>query len=222
MNKIFAYKSPNYNKLVSFGFIKDGEWYSYVTEIYNGQFEMRVHISAAHGEVKTELIDLATGEPYTLHLVAEASGTFVGAVRAEYERVLQEISDKCFKKDVFKSDIAHKVIEYVRGKYGDELEYLWQTFPSNAVWRRKDNKKWYGILLLLSKRKLGLDSDEVVDVIDLRIDPEVLPEIMDGERYFAGYHMNKKSWFTMCLDGSVPFEEICTWLDKSYDLAKKG
>lgn len=222
MSKIFDYKSPNYNKLLSFGFVKSGEGYSYVTEIYNGQFEMRVCISAAHGEVKTELIDLSTGEPYTLHLVSEAGGTFVGAVRAEYERVLQEISDKCFEKDVFKSDIAHRVIEYVREKYGDELEYLWQTFPSNAVWRRKDNKKWYGILLVLSKRKLGLNSDEAVNIMDLRIDPEVLPEIVDGERYFAGYHMNKKNWFTMCLDGSVPFEEICNWLDKSYDLAKKG
>ena len=218
---IFNYKSPNFKKLCDFGFIRAEEEYRYVTSILDGQFEMRVIISGTNGEVKTDVIDLATGEPYSLHLVAEACGAFVGAIRAEYERVLTEISEKCFENDVFKSNVAHKIIDFVREKYGDELEYLWPKFPSNAVWRRKDNSKWYGALLTVSKRKLGLDSDEQVEIIDLRIDPTILPTIVDGKRYFPGYHMNKKSWFTMCLDGSVPFEEICEWIDKSYILAKK-
>ncbi len=77
-------------------------------------------------------------------------------------------------------------------------------------------------MLVLSKRKLGFDSDEVVEIIDLRIDPDVLPSLVDGNRYFAGYHMNKKKWFTMCLDGSVTAEEVCGWIDKSYEIAAKG
>lgn len=220
-NSVFDYKSPNFKKLVDYGFTSDGEQFRYSTEILDGQFELRVSVSADK-QVKTSVFDLSTGEPYTLHLVVEAGGAFVGSVRSEYERVLTEIAEKCFERDVFKSDCAHKVIEYVRQKYGDELQYLWKTFPSNAVWRRKDNKKWYGIMLVLSKRKLGLDSDEVVNMIDLRIDPKVLPKIMDGKKYFAGYHMNKQRWFTMCLDGSVPVEEICDWIDSSYILAEKG
>lgn len=219
MKNVFDYKSPDLNKLLKFGFTADGNNYLYVTQILDGQFEMRVNVSPDK-EVKTQVIDLGTGEPYTLHLVADAGGAFVGAVRAEYESVLNEIAEKCFERDVFKSDCAHKIIEYVRKKYGGELEYLWKTFPSNAVWRRKDNNKWYGILLLLSKRKLGLDSDEIVDIIDLRIDTSILPSVVDGKKYFPGYHMNKKSWFTICLDGSVAVEEICGWIDKSYELAK--
>ncbi|MBD5132570.1 MAG: hypothetical protein HDT28_08315 [Clostridiales bacterium] len=218
---VFELKKPIFDKLIEFGFSLSGETYSYITRIYKGQFELRVEVSGSSGEVKTELIDRATDEPYTLHLVADASGAFVGSVRADYERVLTEISEKCFERDVFKSAGARKVIEYVRGKYGDELEYLWEKFPTNAVFRRKDNDKWYGAILVISKRKLGLKSDEVVDVIDLRIDPEVLPSVVDGKRYFAGYHMNKKNWFTICLDGSVDIAEVCEWLDKSYALASK-
>ena len=217
--KIFDFKSPNFGKLSNFGFSKDGKNYILTTKILDGQFEMLVEISEV-GEVATKLTDLGSGELYTLHLVEGAEGSFVGAVRAEYERVLTEISEKCFEKDVFKGDCAHEVVEYVRRKYGDEPEYLWRTFPSNAVWRRKDNKKWYGVLLVLSKRKLGLLSDEVVTVIDLRIDPQIIARVVDGKRYFAGYHMNKKNWFTMCLDGSVPVEEICEWIDKSYKIAE--
>lgn len=218
-NPVFAFKSPNLKKLVSYGFIENGKAYSYSVEILEGQFKLRVEISPS-GDVKTELTDLNTGEPYALHLVAAAEGAFVGAVRAEYERVLTEISEKCFESDVFKEERAHAVINYVREKYGDELEFLWGDAP-DAIWRRKDNRKWYAVLMVISKRKLGLDSDEVVSVIDLRIDPEVLPKVVDGKKYFAGYHMNKKSWLTMCLDGSVPEKEICDKLDKSYELAKK-
>ena len=32
--------------------------------------------------------------------------------------------------------------------------------------------------------------------------------------------MNKKHWYTVILDGSVPFEEICRRIDESYGSAK--
>lgn len=216
---IFDYKSPNFSKLSSFGFTQSDGKYCYSAHILNGQFELRVDVFCSNGEVKTEVIDTATDEPYALYTVKEASGAFVGAVRSECERVLMEISEQCFEKDVFKRDYSRKIIGYVREKYGDELQFLWSKFPSNAVWRRKDNGKRYGILLTVSKRKLGLDSDEMIEIIDLRIDPDVLPKLVDDKRYFRGYHMNKKTWMTICLDGLVPFEEICDWLDKSCILA---
>lgn len=213
-------KSPDFEKLVAFGFTYDGEIYSYLTKILNDQFELQITVASPSGEVNTKLTDLTTCDLYTLHLVEAAGGAFVGAVRAEYERVLTEIADKCFYKDVFKSDAAHGVIKYVKAKYGDELEFLWEKFSDNAVWRRKDTNKWYAVLLVVSKRKLGLDSDEIVDIIDLRVDPQVLPTLIDGKKYFAGYHMNKKNWMTICLDGSVSVDEICDRLDKSYILAR--
>ena len=36
-----------------------------------------------------------------------------------------------------------------------------------------------------------------------------------------GYHMNKKHWYTILLDDSVPLEEICRRIDRSYLLAVK-
>ena len=82
-----------------------------------------------------------------------------------------------------------QLIEYVRKQYGDELEYLWENFPENAVWRRKNNQKWYGAPLTVSRRKLGFSSDEVVEIIDLRGTPEELAAFVDGQRYFPGWHM---------------------------------
>ena len=85
----------------------------------------------------------------------------------------------------------------------------------------KDNKKWYAAVLTVSRRKLGFDSDETVEIIDLRMSPEILAASVDNVRIFAGYHMNKKHWVTVCLDGTMPTEEICTMIDESYALARK-
>jgi len=210
------HKSPDFGKLTEFGFVADNEVYTYRTQIVDGQFEMTVRINGER-EADVCLVDRATDELYTLHLVEGATGAFVGRVRSEFDDVLRRIADSCFKRDVFKEIQAKQIISYISDKYGDELEFLWEKLPTGAIWRRKDNRKWYGILMIISKRKLGLDSDELISVIDLRLDPE--QSIADGKRYFAGYHMNKRTWFTICLDGSVPTEEICGYIDKSYMLA---
>ena len=58
--------------------------------------------------------------------------------------------------------------------------------------------------------------------INLKCDPAFAIELR--ERYqdvTAGYHMNKKHWNTVVMDGSVPEKEIFSWIDHSYDLVMK-
>ncbi|MCL1824797.1 MAG: MmcQ/YjbR family DNA-binding protein [Betaproteobacteria bacterium] len=216
---LFKKRKVNIQHLVSFGFTKqqDGK-YAYSTEIVDGQFQMIVVITEA-GDVNATLIERDSEEEYVLHRVSGASGSFVGKVKEEYEGILNFISTKCFDPDVFKSEYAKKVIQYARDSYEDELEFLWQRFSDNAILRRKDTNKWYAALLVLSKRKLGLDSDEIIEILDLRMNPEDAEIVLDGCKYFPGYHMNKKHWFTICLDGSVPLEEIYQRIDASYALS---
>lgn len=216
---IFKNRTVSLEKLIKYGFKPMKDKYVYSADIFDNQFKMTVKIDK-NGEVETELFDLDAEEIYTLHLVADASGEFVGKVRSEYQRVLQEISEKCFESSIFGGQCSRKVIEYARKKYGDELEFLWERYPDAAVLRRKDNQKWYALFMTISKSKLGLDSNDPVEIIDLRFDVDELPKKVDGERYFLGYHMNKKHWLTMLLDGSVPIEEILNNLDESYILAK--
>lgn len=218
-NNLFYDKSINLEKLVPFGFKKESKGYIYKKNLLDGQFEMIVELNIA-GEISTKVVDSLTQEPYMLHLIDSVCGSFVGSVRVEYEKILKEIAEKCFEKDVFKSDYAHKIIEFIKNKYFDELEFLWKKFPNNAIWRRKDSDKWYGVLLVLSKRKLGINSDEIIDIIDLRAEKSDIIMLVDNKSYFYGYHMNKKHWITIVLDGSIPLEEIYGIIDKSYELAK--
>ena len=91
----------------------------------------------------------------------------VGEIRTTVEEILTDIADACYDLEVFKTDQAHMAIEYVRKTYGDELEFLWTKFPDNAVWRRKDSRKCYGAILTVSGEKIGLDTEKIVEIIDI-------------------------------------------------------
>lgn len=218
--KFFAHKKMNAAKLLSYGFVQGSDSYQYTADVMNGQLQLFVFVRP-DGVVTTRMLDNATGEDYVLYQVASSTGAYVGEVRAACERILTEISQLCFEPDVFHGAQTTALIDHVREAYGDELEFLWDKFSDNAVWRRKDNQKWYGLLVRISGRKLGLASDEIVEAIDLRLDPARMQETIDNARYFPGWHMNKKSWYTMVLDGSIPMEELCLRIEESYRLAAK-
>ena len=63
-----------------------------------------------------------------------------------------------------------------------------------------------------------LDVD-TFESVNLKCDPEKAIELR--ERFPAvrsGYHMNKKHWNTVKMDGSVPDSLISEWVDDSYAL----
>ena len=216
---IFRRKAVRIEKLLQYGFEPNGDSYLYSTDILNGQFRLFVNVTAV-GKVDTKMIELENGEEYVLYKTS-AAGAFVGIVRSACESVLIDISEKCFDLEAFKSEQARSVIRYVREKYGVELEFLWQKFPDNAVWRRKDNSKWYGALLTVSKSKLGLESSDIAEIIDLRYYPDKLEDLLSENGYYLGWHMNKKNWYTIILDSSIPDEKLFELIDVSYELALK-
>ena len=216
---IFRHKKLNKEKLIAYGFIWDEQKYTSIFPVLDGEFCLKIEIIPP-GKIMTEMVEVASNEPYTLHLTNEA-GTFVGKVRDEYERVLKDIEDKCFDKDIFKSRQAKKIIEYINETYSDELEYLWEKSPDCAIARRKDNKKWYLIIMVIKKDRLGIDSTDLAEVINLRAKVEDVPILHQKDGIYPGYHMNKKYWVTVLLDDSVPLAEIYKLLDNSYKLVKK-
>jgi predicted DNA-binding protein (MmcQ/YjbR family) len=59
--------------------------------------------------------------------------------------------------------------------------------------------------------------------INLKVEPEIGEELR--EKYASvqpGYHMNKKHWVTVLMDGSIPDKLLRQWTDNSYDLVVSG
>lgn len=215
IEKLLNNRTIDFIKLRKYGFIENGDGYEYRANLIDNEFDIIVNFSK-ESKLDSKVIDLISDDEYILVKLPDAVGEYVGKVREAYLDKLREIIIKCSSIDVFKSNQAKQIIEYVKEKYDTEPEFLWDKFAGNAVFRHKENKKWYGALLIVSKRKLGIDSDEIVDIIDLKILPENNEKIVDNKIYFPGYHMNKKHWFTIILDNSVSTEEIFRFIDESY------
>jgi len=55
--------------------------------------------------------------------------------------------------------------------------------------------------------------------INLKCDPEKAPELREQfPAVIPGYHMNKKHWNTVIIDGSIRDKLIREWIDDSYNL----
>ncbi len=214
--KLLKCRKVNIEKLNSFGFSEAGGIYSLTKEILNGSFSITAH-AKKDSSLLLEVTDKETGDEYTLAYMDGAVGAFVGKIKEECESFFSQILDCCYDIDIFKSEYTKLVIEYVENKYGCCPEFLWDKYEGNAIFRYDKTKKWFGALLTVKYRKLGIDEDGDAEVIDLKAPPERVTELVDGVRFHCGYHMNKKHWYTIKLDGSVDIEEIKARIDESYN-----
>ncbi len=225
MNKIlqdiFLNYKADFDKLINYGFIMQNDSLYYTTTIVNEQMKLSVNVFK-DGHIKTEVFDLDSEEIYDLFLAENASGVFVGIVKTEYENALLDIRDKCFDKYIFKSEYSKLIENYVKEKYGDELEFLWTKAPNNAILRRKDSNKWYCAMLTTKAESIGLNGKHIVEIIDIMENPNTISNIIDYVNYFPAYHMNKKYWLTIKLDNcTLSIDKIFEHIDNSYSLANR-
>lgn len=113
-----------------------------------------------------------------------------------------------------------KIIDYIKQEYGAEPEYLWAKYPEFAVFRHKENYKWFAVVLTIKRSQLGLEGDEKVDVLNVKGDPVVNGSLRMTKGVLPGYHMNKEHWLSVFLDESVPIELIQDFIDMSYKNTK--
>src|SRR6266566_1712733 len=65
--------------------------------------------------------------------------------------------------------------------------------------------------------------DEVPTTVNLKCDPDLALELRDRyDQVTPGYHMNKKHWNTVGIEGGIPDPELRKMIDHSYDLVAKG
>jgi predicted DNA-binding protein (MmcQ/YjbR family) len=64
--------------------------------------------------------------------------------------------------------------------------------------------------------------DEVPPTVNLKCDPDLALDLRDRyEQVSPGYHMNKKHWNTVRIEGGIPDIELRKMIDHSYELVIK-
>lgn len=112
-----------------------------------------------------------------------------------------------------------QLFRWVRRRYGVEPDYPWED--ENAVLRHRDSKKWFALVMEIDCKKLGLDRDEAVDIVNLKCEPLLIGSLRTRDGFHPAYHMNKDQWLSVRLDGSVADDEISQLLDLSFELTQK-
>lgn len=207
----------NYNKLSNFGFWKEGNGYLYKERIMDGEFEVQIFISK--GRKYSKVNDVENDIEYALVDIEDAIGEFVGNVRVEYDKIINRFINECTQKEIFKSEQSKELIKYISEKYGDRLEFLWEKFDDNAIWRNKNSKKWYATLFCITADKLGLKDNKRIEVTNMMFQKDKIDEIINNKTIFPAYHMNKRSWITIKLDDEVDMDTVYELIDNSYELS---
>lgn len=117
-------------------------------------------------------------------------------------------------------DLKEEIIAHFSKIEDSQIDHPFKKFPDCKVLRHKENRKWYGLIMNVEKEKLNLSGAEKVDVIDIKADPELVSILQNSAGYLPAYHMDKKHWITILLDGTVEKKQIFKLLEDSYSMTK--
>ena len=211
--ELFKRSHPSYNKIEKYGFIKSKDNYLYQTSILDNSFKVLITITSK-GKVLGKIIDQETNEEY-LNFRTNMQGEFVNKVRNTYEELLKDIRKNCFTTDYFMNNQANRITKYIEEKYHISPSFLWDNLPYAGVFKNKNNK-WFGIIMNINYSKLN-NKEGMVDIINLKINPDKILKLLEKNGYYKAYHMNKISWITLTLDDTIIDREIEELIDESYE-----
>ena len=90
-------------------------------------------------------------------------------------------------------------LEYCLNTYATLPDYPFDEDFETAVLRHENNRKWYALVMGVSRRKFGQNSDEKVDVVNLKLPTEMFGSFGPADGVYPAYHMNKLHWISVLL-----------------------
>ena len=103
--------------------------------------------------------------------------------------------------------------------YDTSPDYPFDEDFETAVLRHGDTRKWYAIAMKVSRRKFGIDSDEVIDVVNLKLPTEMFGSFGAAEGVYPAYHMNKLHWISVLLP-DAPDDVVQFLVNASFEITR--
>ena len=108
---------------------------------------------------------------------------------------------------------------YCLNTYGTSPDYPFEGDFETAVLRHADNRKWYALVMKVSRRKFGFESDEVIDVVNLKLPTEMFGSFGATDGVYPAYHMNKLHWISVLLP-DAPNDVVQFLVNVSFEATK--
>lgn len=110
-------------------------------------------------------------------------------------------------------------LEYCLTTFGTVADYPFEEDFETAALRHKDNRKWYALVMKVSRRKFGVDSDEIIDVVNLKFPMELCATFDATDGVYPAYHMNKRHWISVLLP-DAPDDVLQFLVNSSFEATK--
>lgn len=212
--EIFKRTKLDIDTLIPYGFVKKKNNYQYSKKFMNS-FRADIVISE-EGEVTGKVYDMDAEEEYINLRIDYQIGEFVNRVQEEYKNILKDIREHCFHKNYFITEQANRITNKVIAKYHNEPEFAWVKFPGYGIFRNPNNEKWYGLIMNIDKSKIDKGSSGEIEVINVKLDEEEIPSLLNKKGFYPSYHMNKRNWVTITLDDTLSDEEVMKYVSISH------
>ena len=108
----------------------------------------------------------------------------------------------------------------VRDTYSVSGDRPFGDDQSVLIFRHSDNKKWFAAVMTIPKIKLGIKDGGHIDVVNLKCAQDIIDSMWQENGVYPAYHMNKKHWLTVALDGRASDATVRFLTEISYDLTK--
>ncbi len=115
-----------------------------------------------------------------------------------------------------------KIIEFACSLPGAIADNPFEGDFDTTILRHGEGGKWFGAIMNVKKSRVGKEGEGCLDVLNVKCDPEeafIVRELY--ESIIPAYHMNKRLWISIILDGTVPTDFTERLVEKSYDLTYK-
>lgn len=224
--KIFERRTVIESALLPYGFEKTDKGYLYTRNFLKDAFRALLLITAG-GEITGRVIDNGTDEEYLPIHVESQRGAYVSKVRNAYIEILKDIAQKCFRTNPFLKPQSNRITCRIEEKYHEKPDYPFAKLPSYGVFRYPVSQKWYALVMnlkrsLVDKECTGRKKDEIIEVVNLKIDESAEHDLLKIRGIYPGYHMNRAHWISIILDDTLDDDFILDLIDKSRSFAVGG
>ena len=213
-NEIFDKNIFNSKLAIAYGFSKIGNYYVLQSDIDVENFNVIIKIGKDSFEAN--VIELPFNEEYILFNVFDSKGKFVSKIRKKVNELIGDIVNSCFSS----LDYRKLLLDYVKEKYRTIPEEPWED-NNHATIKTSNSKKWYGIFMSIPYKTLGLEKSGKIDVLNVKLNPDLIENLIDKKHFFPAYHMNKKYWITILLDSDTDLNLVKSLIDESFKLVEK-
>ncbi len=215
--ELFKKSTFQEEQLKKYGFQKENDIFSYSKEIMNNQFQ--VIITIKDNQVVGRIFDHSFDDEEYTAFRREEIGSFANTIKEEYINILEDIKKHCCKETIFIYNQTNEITYLINQQYGDSPIFKWEDNDA-AVFENNINHKWYGLIMPINKNKLDNKTNQLVEVLNIKLDPQLIQELIKKDGFYKAYHMNKTYWITILLDSTIPTQEIMDLINQSYNLVK--